>query len=54
MTVSFSDDELIDLVNEYTRLGNELAEESFPENLKWILNLNPMTYIIEGFRDIFF
>jgi len=25
-----------------------------PDNLKWILNLNPMTYIIEAYRDIFY
>ena len=30
------------------------AADVIPENLKWILNLNPMTYIIEGFRDIFY
>lgn len=25
-----------------------------PENFKWILKLNPMTYIINGYRDIFY
>ena len=30
------------------------APESIPENFKWILNLNPMTYIINGYRDIFY
>jgi len=30
------------------------AAESIPENFKWILNMNPMTYIINGFRDIFY
>lgn len=25
-----------------------------PDNFKWILKYNPMTYIIEGFRDIFY
>lgn len=25
----------------------------FPENLRWILNLNPMTHIINAYRDIF-
>lgn len=30
------------------------ASETIPENLKWILNLNPMTYIINGYRDIFY
>ena len=25
-----------------------------PDNLKWILNINPMTYIIEAYRDIFY
>jgi len=27
---------------------------SIPENFKWILNLNPMTYIIDAYRDIFY
>lgn len=30
------------------------APEAIPENFKWILNLNPMTYIINGYRDIFY
>lgn len=30
------------------------ATETIPENLKWILNLNPMTFIINGYRDIFY
>ncbi len=25
-----------------------------PEHLRWIFKLNPMTYIIQGFRDIFY
>ncbi len=29
------------------------AVDVIPENFRWILNLNPMTYIIEGYRDIF-
>lgn len=28
--------------------------ETIPENFRWILKLNPMTYIIEGYRDIFY
>lgn len=28
--------------------------ETIPQNFRWILKLNPMTYIIEGFRDIFY
>ena len=28
--------------------------ETIPENFRWILKLNPMTYIIEAFRDIFY
>lgn len=28
--------------------------ETIPENFRWILKLNPMTYIIQGFRDIFY
>lgn len=28
--------------------------ETIPENFRWILQINPMTYIIEGFRDIFY
>lgn len=30
------------------------ASDSIPENFKWILNINPMTYIINGYRDIFY
>ena len=28
--------------------------DSIPENFAWILNLNPMTYIINAYRDIFY
>lgn len=28
--------------------------EVIPENFRWILKINPMTYIIEGYRDIFY
>lgn len=28
--------------------------ETIPENFRWILKANPMTYIIDGFRDIFY
>ena len=28
--------------------------ETIPENFRWILKFNPMTYIIEAFRDIFY
>lgn len=28
--------------------------ETIPENFRWILEINPMTYIIDGFRDIFY
>lgn len=28
--------------------------ETIPEGFRWILQINPMTYIIEGFRDIFY
>lgn len=28
--------------------------ESIPDNFKWILKLNPMTYIIDACRDIFY
>ena len=24
------------------------------DNFKWMLNINPMTYVINGFRDIFY
>lgn len=30
------------------------AADGIPANLSWILNLNPMTYIINGYRDIFY
>ena len=30
------------------------APDSIPESFKWILNLNPMTYIINGYRDVFY
>lgn len=30
------------------------ASETIPENFKWILDINPMTYIINGYRDIFY
>ncbi len=30
------------------------SSESIPDNYKWILKYNPMTYIIEGYRDIFY
>ena len=30
------------------------SAETIPDNFKWILNLNPMTYIINGYRDIFY
>lgn len=30
------------------------AVDSIPENFAWILNLNPMTYIIDAYRDIFY
>lgn len=30
------------------------ASNTFPENIRWILNLNPMTHIINGYRDIFY
>ena len=28
--------------------------ETIPANYQWILKLNPMTYIIEGYRDILY
>ena len=28
--------------------------ETIPENFRWILKWNPMTYIIDGYRDIFY
>lgn len=30
------------------------ALETIPENFRWILKINPMTYVIDGFRDIFY
>ena len=30
------------------------APESIPANFAWILKINPMTYIINGYRDIFY
>ena len=30
------------------------SANSIPENFKWILKYNPMTYIISAYRDIFF
>ena len=30
------------------------APSSIPENFQWILNLNPMTYVINAYRDIFY
>lgn len=30
------------------------SAEAIPENFKWILNINPMTYIINAYRDIFY
>lgn len=30
------------------------APNTIPDNFKWILNVNPMTYIINGYRDIFY
>lgn len=30
------------------------SSDTIPESFKWILNLNPMTYIINGYRDIFY
>lgn len=30
------------------------AAETIPTEFAWILNLNPMTYIINGYRDIFY
>ena len=28
--------------------------QTIPENYRWILKLNPMTYVIEGYRDILY
>ena len=30
------------------------APKSIPQNFAWILKINPMTYIINGYRDIFY
>ena len=30
------------------------AAEAIPDNFKWMLNINPMTYVITGYRDIFY
>ena len=30
------------------------SENSIPDNFKWILKYNPMTYIINSYRDIFY
>ena len=30
------------------------APDSIPQNFQWILQYNPMTYIINGYRDIFY
>lgn len=30
------------------------ASDVIPENFKWILNINPMTYVIDGYRAIFY
>ena len=30
------------------------APSSIPENFQWILKYNPMTYIINAYRDIFY
>ena len=30
------------------------APESIPAEFKWVLDYNPMTYIINGYRDIFY
>lgn len=30
------------------------AGDTIPENFRWILNINPMTHIINGYRDIFY
>ena len=29
------------------------AANTIPEGFSWVLNINPMTYIINGYRDIF-
>ena len=30
------------------------AVSSIPENFRWVLKLNPMTYIIDGYRSMFY
>ena len=30
------------------------SADGIPANLSWVLNLNPMTYIIDAYRDIFY
>ena len=30
------------------------ASNAIPENFQWILKFNPMTYVINGYRDIFY
>lgn len=30
------------------------ASETIPKEFSWIINLNPMTYVINGYRDIFY
>ena len=30
------------------------ASNTIPENFQWILKFNPMTYVINGYRDIFY
>lgn len=30
------------------------APSSIPEDFKWLINANPMTHIINGYRDIFY
>ena len=30
------------------------ATETIPEAFRWILKFNPMTYVIEGYRDILY
>ena len=30
------------------------SADTLPEQFRWVLNINPMTYIINGYRDIFY
>ena len=30
------------------------AADTIPENMKWIIDINPMSYIINGYRDVFY